>query len=139
MGRYGHRYINSDKRLKSPMIRENGKLVETSWDKALGFVADRLSEIKDKSGADAVAGVTSGICLNEDAYLFQKFMRETVGSANVTLSGADSLDRAAAIRLSSMRGELRSLFWFSVLPLQQIHRLHPCMLELLPEAAGLSL
>ncbi|MDT8316500.1 MAG: molybdopterin-dependent oxidoreductase [bacterium] len=108
-GRYGHRFINSDKRLKSPMIRENGKLVETSWDKALGFVADRLSEIKDKKGADAVAGVTSGICSNEDGYLFQKFMRETVGSSNVALSAVGGLDRAAAVRLSSMRGELKSI------------------------------
>ena len=105
-GRYGHRFINSDKRLKSPMIRENGELIETTWDKALAFIADRLSEIKAKNGADAIAGVTSGICSNEEGYLFQKFMRETVGSSSVTISSAGELDRAAATRLSSMRGEL---------------------------------
>ncbi len=82
-GRFGFEFINSDKRLKKPLIRKNGEFQEVSWDEALDYVADRLKSIKEFSGPDAIAGLASAKCSNEDNYIFQKFMRAVIGTNNV--------------------------------------------------------
>ncbi len=83
LGRFGHEYVDSRERLTSPMVRKNGKLVETSWDEALDFVALKLNEIKNSSGGSALAGIASPRCTNEDNYIFQKFMRGVLGTNNI--------------------------------------------------------
>ena len=108
-GRYGHHFINSDARLTAPMVREGDRLVETSWDNALAVVASRLANIKERNGADAIGGVTSGICSNEDGYIFQKFMRKVMGTNNVDMVRGGTVDRAAALRLAAMRGDLAGI------------------------------
>jgi formate dehydrogenase major subunit len=56
---------------------------EASWEEALDLVASRLSEIRDREGADALAGFGSAKCSNEEAYLFQKLIRCGFGTNNV--------------------------------------------------------
>ena len=56
---------------------------ETSWDVALAYIADKLKTIKEKNGPDAIAGLSSARCTNEENYLFQKFMRAVIGTNNV--------------------------------------------------------
>jgi len=56
---------------------------EASWDEALELVASRLSEIRDGDGPDALAGFGSAKCSNEEAYLFQKWIRAGWGTNNV--------------------------------------------------------
>jgi len=82
-GRFGHSYVQKDDRLTRPLIRRDGELVEASWDEALDEVAARLSAIKEEHGADAIAGLSSATCTNEENYVFQKFMRACVGTNNV--------------------------------------------------------
>lgn len=82
-GRFGHTYVQKDDRLTHPLIRRNGELVAVSWDEALDEVAARLSAIKEEHGADAIAGLSSATCTNEENYVFQKFMRACVGTNNV--------------------------------------------------------
>jgi NADH-quinone oxidoreductase chain G len=82
-GRFGYEYIISPERLKAPLVRKNGKLEQSTWSEALGFVADKLTEIKSTRGGAAVAGIASPRCSNEDNYVFQKFLRMTCGSNNV--------------------------------------------------------
>ncbi len=82
-GRFGYSFINNAARLKTPFIREEGKLKEATWDEALDFIADRLGKVKAKYGADSIAGLSSARCTNEENYLFQKFMRAAVGTNNV--------------------------------------------------------
>lgn len=38
-GRFVHHFADHANRLTQPLIRQNGKLVETSWGEALDFVA----------------------------------------------------------------------------------------------------
>ncbi len=57
-GRYGFDFIYSEERLKTPLIRENGRFREASWDEALDLVANRFKEIIAQSGPDAIAGVS---------------------------------------------------------------------------------
>ena len=82
-GRFGLDFVSSPNRLKTPLLRKEGKLVEATWDEALDFTAKRLSEIRDARGGDAVAGFCSAKCTNEENYVFQKFMRTAVGSNHV--------------------------------------------------------
>jgi predicted molibdopterin-dependent oxidoreductase YjgC len=82
-GRFGFSFINSPDRLKTPLIRKNGALVEASWDEAFTYAAHQLRRIRDLEGPDAIAGLASARCTNEENYLFQKFMRAAIGTNNV--------------------------------------------------------
>jgi formate dehydrogenase major subunit len=78
-GRYGHDFVGHADRLKTPLIRKNGKLVETSWEEAVSLVAEKLATYS----GDAFAGLSSAKCTNEENYLFQKFVRAVMGTNNV--------------------------------------------------------
>ena len=65
------------------MVRKNGELMEVSWDEAYEYTAKRFREIKDKYGPDALAGISSARCTNEENYLFQKLLRAGIGTNNV--------------------------------------------------------
>ena len=82
-GRFGFSFIDSPDRLRTPLIRKNGALVEAGWDEAFRYVTDRLRALRDRHGADAVGGLASARCTNEENYLFQKFLRAAVGTNNV--------------------------------------------------------
>lgn len=57
--------------------------MEATWDEALDLIADKIQETKRDFGPDAVAGFSSARTINEDNYLFQKFLRAAVGTNNV--------------------------------------------------------
>lgn len=82
-GRFGFDFINSEDRLKTPLIRMDGVLKEVSWDEAVDFVASKLLEIKESYGSSAIGGFASAKCTNEENYLFQKFMRSAIGTNSV--------------------------------------------------------
>ncbi len=108
-GRSGWDFISSPERLTQPLLRrdvayelgitgepwtlpdtsplKNRKpeeyFVPVSWDTAIDYTAQRLAEIIQRHGADAVAGLSSARCSNEENYLFQKFMRAGIGTNNV--------------------------------------------------------
>jgi len=82
-GRFGHTYLQKEDRLTTPLIRRNGKLEPATWEEALAEIKKRLFKIKDEHGPDALAGLSSAKCTNEENYLFQKFMRASVGTNNV--------------------------------------------------------
>jgi formate dehydrogenase alpha subunit len=82
-GRFGLDFVSAPDRLTKPLIKRNGEFEEASWDEALDLVASKLGEIKEKHGADAIAGFASAKCTNEENYVFQKMMRAAVGTNNV--------------------------------------------------------
>ncbi len=82
-GRFGFQFVNSPKRLTLPLIRRDGRLVPMPWLEALDFVASRLREIKAQYGSDAIAGLITARCTNEDIYLFQKLMRVGIGTNQI--------------------------------------------------------
>jgi len=82
-GRFGYEFIGSDDRLTKPLIKNNGVFKEASWDEALTLISDQFLKIKQESGPDAIAGLSSARCTNEENYLFQKFMRAVIGTNNV--------------------------------------------------------
>lgn len=78
-----HEFIDHPDRLKHPLLRKNGRLFEVSWDEALDFVADKLSEIKRRYGPDSIAVFGSAKCTNEDNYVLVRFARAAIGTDNV--------------------------------------------------------
>lgn len=82
-GRFGYDFINHPDRLTTPMIRRNGRLEAVHWDEALDYCAEKLVEVLDRKGPDALGGLSSARCTNEENYLFQKFMRGVLGTNNV--------------------------------------------------------
>ncbi len=82
-GRFGYEFINHPDRLRQPMVRKDGYFAEVNWGEALDLIAQKLGEVIEVHGPDAVAGLTSARATNEESYLFQKFMRGVVGTNNV--------------------------------------------------------
>lgn len=77
-GRFGYQFISSEKRLKSPLVRKNGQLVEASWDEALTLVAERL-----KAAGTSAAALATPRMTNEELQLLKQLMTEQVGTQNI--------------------------------------------------------
>ena len=82
-GALGWHYIHSDTRLKTPLIRENGQLVPTTWKHALSVVASKLTDIKDNFGSDAFSIFACARASNETNYVTQRFARAVLGTNNI--------------------------------------------------------
>ena len=82
-GRFGYDFIHHPDRLQKPLVKKSGVFVDASWEEALGLVATKLQEIKDKYGAQSIGGISSSRATNEENYLFQKWMRACVGTNHI--------------------------------------------------------
>ncbi|WP_408959855.1 molybdopterin-dependent oxidoreductase [Natrinema sp. 74] len=82
-GKFGYDYVNSDERLTTPLVKEDGTFREASWDEALTRIVDRLTEIRDEYGADSLAVTSSSKATNEENFLAQKFARQVLGTPHV--------------------------------------------------------
>lgn len=82
-GKFGWDFVNSPKRLTTPLIRENGRFRPASWDEALNLVAQRLTAIAAQHGGDSIGFIGSSKGSNEEAYLTQKIARLIFGTNNV--------------------------------------------------------
>ncbi|WP_170553715.1 formate dehydrogenase subunit alpha [Ruegeria atlantica] len=96
-GRFGFDYIHHPHRLTKPLIRREdapakglnvdpGNLSthfrETTWEEAMDLAATKLKAMRDEDPR-SVAGFGSAKCTNEEAYLFQKFIRQGFRHNNV--------------------------------------------------------
>jgi formate dehydrogenase alpha subunit len=110
-GRYGWDFATHPDRLTRPLIRRDvayrlgltdepwelpdespldtgegvieARFVPVDWDTALDVAADGLTRTVQAHGPDAVMGLSSARCTNEENYLFQKFMRAGIGTNNL--------------------------------------------------------
>ncbi|PJK27586.1 formate dehydrogenase subunit alpha [Minwuia thermotolerans] len=97
-GRFGFDYVDHPHRLKTPLIRRDDAppkglnvdpadlsthFREATWQEALDRAAGGLAALRTDHGGPAVAGFGSAKCSNEEAYLFQKLIRQGFGHNNV--------------------------------------------------------
>ena len=82
-GRYAFGFYNHKDRLTTPLIKKNGKFEKATWDEAYNFIKDKLNQTKKKYGPDAIAGISSARCTNEENYVFQKMIRAVIGTNNI--------------------------------------------------------
>jgi formate dehydrogenase major subunit len=64
--------VQSERRLRYPMKLVNGQWTRVSWDQAVNEIGDKLMEVRQKSGPEAVYWLGSAKFTNEAAYLFRK-------------------------------------------------------------------
>jgi len=82
-GRNAQKFVQHKDRLKRPLIKEDGRLRETSWKEAFGIIGKRLNEIQQDFGPDAIGFLSSAKCTNEENFLLMKFARAVIGTNNV--------------------------------------------------------
>jgi len=84
-GRFAWGYATHPDRIRTPMIRSKitDPWREVSWDEAIAYAASEFKRIQHQYGRDAVGGITSSRCTNEETYLVQKLVRAAFGNNNV--------------------------------------------------------
>ena len=84
-GRFAYGYATHADRVTKPMIRKSiqDDWREVSWDEAIAYAASELKRIQEKYGRDAIGGITSSRCTNEETFLVQKMVRAAFGTNNV--------------------------------------------------------
>lgn len=82
-GKFAYNFINHKNRLTKPLIRKEGKLVESTWDEAFDLITEKILTISKESGGDAFAGFASAKCTNEDNYIMQKLFRGVLKTNNI--------------------------------------------------------
>jgi formate dehydrogenase major subunit len=84
-GRFAWGYATHKDRITKPMIRAQitDPWREVSWDEALDYAASEFKRIQSQHGIDAIGGIVSSRCTNEEGYLVQKLVRAAFGNNNV--------------------------------------------------------
>ena len=98
-GRFGMDYVMSPERLTKPLIRRSDVpkdaharmtfsdisdvFREATWEEAMALAAGGMTKVRDRMGGQAIAGFGSAKGTNEEAYLFQKYIRQGFGTNNV--------------------------------------------------------
>ena len=84
-GRFAFGYATHPDRITTPMIRKSieDAWQPVSWDEAISYAASEFKRIQARHGRDAIGGITSSRCTNEETYLVQKLVRAAFGNNNV--------------------------------------------------------
>jgi len=97
-GRFGFDYVDHPHRLTKPLIRRDDAPAkglnvdpadlsthfrEASWEEALERAVGGMASLRENGGGRTIAGFGSAKCSNEEAYLFQKLIRQGFGHNNV--------------------------------------------------------
>jgi len=84
-GRFAWGYATHADRITTPMIRKSihDPWQKVSWDEAINYAASEIKRIQAQYGKEAVGGITSSRCTNEEVYVTQKLIRAVFGVNNV--------------------------------------------------------
>ena len=82
-GRFGWDFVNSEERLRAPLLRKNGTQQAGTWEEALTLSVERLKEILAHHGPESLAVIGSNRTTNEENYLLQRFARTVLGTNHV--------------------------------------------------------
>lgn len=84
-GRFAWGFVTHEDRVTQPMIRPsiNDPWKTVSWNEAFDHIAREFQRIQRQHGREAVGGITSSRCTNEETFLAQKMVRVALGNNNV--------------------------------------------------------
>ena len=84
-GRFAWGYATHPDRVLDPMIRESitDEWRVVSWEEAISYTAAKLKDIQARHGQNAIGGITSSRCTNEEVFAVQKLVRAGFGNNNV--------------------------------------------------------
>ena len=77
-GKFGHAFYNSEKRLTTPMIRRDNKLVPCTWPEAYAEILNAF-----QVSGNEIAALGGANLSNEAIYLLQRLFRKDFGSDNL--------------------------------------------------------
>ena len=99
-GRLSYRRYQGEGRLLQPVVRDGDGWAVRTWEAAQRDVVTRLREILGAHGAGAIAGIVSAQATNEELFLFERLVRETLQgrTAGVSWSPPDALARRLSHR-----------------------------------------
>jgi len=104
-GRFYPTTLNNLKRLRTPLVKRNGNLVEASWEEAIALAGKGLKRVRELGGGDTLAVLSSPQLTNEEHYLVQKLARAALGTNNIGSLAASvsngSLTRSFGINAST--------------------------------------
>lgn len=83
-GRFGWKYVQSDKRLTHPVQRSGGQIVSKNWDTVLPALRTALKDARLR-GQTKFAAVISPWATVEEAYLLARFAKELAPDAKLAL------------------------------------------------------
>jgi NADH-quinone oxidoreductase subunit G len=77
-GRESYKRYQGEGRLLQPVVRDGEGWAVRTWESAQGDVAERLRQIKAAHGTGAIVGVVSAQATNEEVFLFERLLRESL-------------------------------------------------------------
>jgi len=75
--------LYANDRLKSPMLKKDGKFVRISWKEATSLMVEKFSDSIKKNGVHSVAFYGSGQAYTEESYVMNKLFKGGLGTNNI--------------------------------------------------------
>ncbi|HXY53420.1 MAG TPA: molybdopterin-dependent oxidoreductase [Nitrospirota bacterium] len=97
IGRFGFDSLRAANRITTPMKRQDGKLIPTTWEDAAAIAGDALRKAGENAGFIAAGSLT-----NEEAYAVRALAREVTGS--------DAISTPASLYAGGMISALRTVY-----------------------------
>jgi formate dehydrogenase major subunit len=84
-GRFAWGYANHADRVTTPLVRDSvdDQWRAVGWEEAIDHTAQRLRALQEQYGVDAIGGITSSRCTNEEVFAVQKMIRAAFRNNNV--------------------------------------------------------
>ena len=84
-GRFAWGYATHSDRITTPMIRESisEEWRPVSWQEAIEYAATGLKKIQADYGVNAIGGISSSRCTNEEVFVVTKMVRAAFGNNNI--------------------------------------------------------
>lgn len=87
--------VDHPDRIKRPLIKKNGKFVESSWEEALDLIEHKFKDLQANYGKDSLS-VYGGVSMtNEKCYLVGKYARVGLGTRYLDYNGRYCMSSAA--------------------------------------------
>ncbi len=83
-------------RLRTPLLRQQGKLVPVTWRTAMNWFRRKVLSTQRENGRDAIGVYGGGSLTNEESYLLGKFARVALGTRYIDYNGRFCMSSAAA-------------------------------------------
>lgn len=80
--RFSYEGLYHEERNTTPMIKQGGSWINTTWETAIQYAAKSINGVKEDHGSDAIGVLASNISTTEELYLLQKLMRD-IGVNNI--------------------------------------------------------
>ena len=99
-GRFDFEAVNSEERLGSPLVRDEGLLLKpAAWNHALSRAAGAVRQGLDRSGPDGFAVIGGARLTNEAQYAWVKLTKGLIGSDHIDAQLGDGLPAEAVLGL----------------------------------------